>query len=67
MDSAGLLNRRNFSQQLSMNGKPACDEFLFEGGGRKIILLVRDGKNVGGGDHPFDLAKIIRVISGNVK
>jgi hypothetical protein len=50
-----------------MNGKPASDEFLFEGGGRKIVLLAREGKYVGLGNDRFDLLKIIRVISGNVK
>ena len=50
-----------------MNGKPASDEFLFEGGGRKIILPARDVKYVGLSDDPFDLLKIVRVISGNVK
>jgi len=50
-----------------MNGKPASDEFLFEGGGRKIILFARDDKYVGLCDDLFDLVKIVRVISGNVK
>ena len=50
-----------------MNGKPASDEFLLEGGGRKMILLARDVKYVGLSDDPFDLLKIVRVISGNVK
>ena len=50
-----------------MNGKPAGDEFLFEGGGREIISLAQGDKYVGGSDHPFDLMKVIRVISGNVK
>ena len=50
-----------------MNGKAASDEFLLEGGGRKTILLARDGKYVGPSDDPFDLVKIVRVISGNVK
>ena len=43
------------------------DIFLFEAGGWKIILLARDDKYVGGSDHPLDLVKVIRVISGNVK
>ena len=67
MESASLPDRRNFSQQQSMNGKSASDVFLFEAGGRKMILLARDDKYVGGSDHPFDLVKVIRVISGNVK
>ena len=50
-----------------MNGKSASDIFLFEAGGWKIILLARDDKYVGGSDHPFDLVKVICVISGNVK
>jgi hypothetical protein len=50
-----------------MNGKPASNEFLLAGGGRKIILLARDGKYVGLSNDLFDLLKIVRVISGNVK
>ena len=50
-----------------MNGKPASDEFLFEGSGRKILLLARDDKYVGLGDDLLDLLKIFRVIRGNVK
>ncbi len=50
-----------------MNGKPASDESLFEGGGRKILLLARGDKYIGLGDDLFDLLKIFRVISGNVK
>ena len=50
-----------------MNGKPTSGELLFEGGGRKIILLARDRKYVDLSDHLFDLLKIVRVISGNVK
>jgi len=50
-----------------MNGKSASGIFLFEASGWKMILLARDGKYVGGSDHSFDLVKVIRVISGNVK
>ena len=50
-----------------MNGKSASDIFLFEASGWKMILLARDDKYVGGGDHSFDLVKVIRVISDNVK
>lgn len=50
-----------------MNGKPASDEFLFEGGGREIILLARDGKYVGISNDLLELLKIVRVISGYVK
>jgi hypothetical protein len=50
-----------------MNGKSASDIFLFEARGWKMILLARDDKYVAGSDHSFDLAKVIRVISGNVK
>jgi hypothetical protein len=50
-----------------MNGKSASDIFLFEAGGWKMILLARDAEYVGGSDHSFDLVKVIRVISGNVK
>ena len=50
-----------------MNGKSASDAFLFEAGGWKMILVARDDKYVDGSDHPFDLVKVICVISGNVK
>ena len=50
-----------------MNGKSASDVFLFEASGWKTILLARDDKYVGGSGHSFDLMKVIRVISGNVK
>ncbi len=50
-----------------MNGKSASDVFLFEAGGWKMILLARDDEHVGGSNHSFDLAKVIRVISSNVK
>lgn len=50
-----------------MNGKSASDIFLFEAGRWKMILLARDDKYVGRGDHSFDLVKVICVIGGNVK
>jgi len=50
-----------------MNGKSTSDIFLFEASGWKMISLVRDDKYVHGSDNSFDLVKVIRVISGNVK
>jgi hypothetical protein len=50
-----------------MSGKSTSDIFLFEAGGWKMILLARDDKYIGDSDHSFDLVKVIRVISGNVK
>jgi len=50
-----------------MNGESASGIFLFEARGWKMILLARGDKYVGGSDHSFDLVKVIRVISGNVK
>jgi len=55
----GLLKRRNFSQQQSMNGKPASDDFCSKVW-NEICRLV--DKYVGLGDDLFDLLKIFRVI-----
>jgi len=50
-----------------LNRKSADEEFLFEGRGWKMILLRRNNESVGGGDYTFDLMKVIRVVSGDVK